>query len=270
MSLQTPMLTDDEFRRISDRVRRSTGIVLKEHKSVMVHSRISRRLRDLGIGSINEYMDFLESPGGAAETTNFCNAITTNLTSFFREPHHFEHLKAELKGSTGKQSRLRIWSAGCSTGEEPHCIAMVVASNVAQSCDAKVLATDLDTNVLEKAMRGRYALDKHAAVPAEYKSRFTQADSGGKEFAVTQEATKLISFRQLNLLSDWPIKGPFDFIFCRNVLIYFDGETKANLINRYAELLRPNGVLYLGHSETILEEHPMLMPEGRTTYRKKA
>lgn len=265
-------LTRKDFSRIVARVHATTGIVLKEHKEVMVRSRISRRLRDLGYSDFSSYMDFLEGPDGKAETINFCNAITTNLTSFFRENHHFEHLLNELENSPNiDKERLRIWSAGCSTGEEPYSIAMTMLSAQRASMieDKRILATDLDTNVLKKGQSGCYENSKLKSIPQHLRNEFVHS-KGTDEFKIAPRASRLISFNRLNLLGNWPFRGPFDFIFCRNVLIYFDAETKAALIDKYANMLKVGGVLYLGHSETILEEHAILKGEGKTTYRRIA
>jgi len=265
-------LSKKDFARIVARVHATTGIVLKEHKEVMVRSRISRRLRDLGYSDFSSYLDYLEGPEGNTETINFCNAITTNLTSFFREGHHFEHLKNELENSSNiDKNRLRIWSAGCSTGEEPYSIAMTMLSVQRASMieDKKILATDLDTNVLKKGQAACYEISKLKSIPAHFQNEFIH-NKGPDEFKIAPRASRLISFNRLNLLGNWPFKGPFDFIFCRNVLIYFDAETKAALIDKYANMLKVGGVLYLGHSETILEEHSILKGEGKTTYRRSA
>lgn len=264
-----PTLTPAQFDRIARMVLSITGIVLKEHKSVMVQSRISRRLRELGFSDFDLYMDFLEGPEGNEEITNFSNAITTNLTSFFRENHHFEHLKNEIgEMAQNGVDRLRIWSAGCSTGEEPHCIAMILADFFEPHADKKILATDIDTKVLEKAKSGIYSKDKLTSIGQHHQAKtFVLPD--GESFQFQKNVRAFITFNQLNLMDPWPFRGPFDFIFCRNVLIYFDAQTKANLINRYAEMLKPGGTLYLGHSETILDEHQLLVSEGRTTYRKR-
>ena len=261
-----PVLSNAEFSRIAQKVKHNTGIVLKDHKSVMVQARISRRLRELGYPDFASYIDFLDGPHGHSELTNFCNAITINLTSFFREPHHFEHFEAELRHLRAqKKSELRIWSAGCSTGEEPHCISLV-ANNVSDA-NIKILATDLDTDVLAKGRGGVYTLDKQDGIPSKYRQFLETPDLEG-HFTFTDSVRDVITFNRLNLLEKWPFQNKFDVIFCRNVLIYFDTRTKMHLVDRFADALRLGGVLYLGHSETILEEHARLASEGRTTYRK--
>ena len=265
-----PELTIGEFRRVSDLAFSMAGIVLKEHKQQMVNSRLTRRLTALGLADFESYIGLLEGPKAEQETQHFINAVTTNLTSFFREGHHFEHLdNTVLAGLAARQAkRVRIWSAGCSTGEEPYTIAMTSrgSSHWQNSCDFKILATDLDTNVLAKAQAGDYAVDRGANIPKKYSRLYTQA---GGSVKMGREVKDLITFLQLNLLEPWPVSGPFDAIFCRNVMIYFDAETKARLVERFAELLAPEGVLYLGHSESLLGEHPMLRRLGQTAYGRR-
>ena len=234
----------------------------------MVQARISRRLRELGHQDFSSYIDFLESPHGKQEITNFCNAITTNLTSFFREPHHFEHFEAELRNIVLRQpGDVRVWSAGCSTGEEPHCISLVTELVATSFTNTKILATDLDTNVLATGRVGKYSIEKKDGIPSKYHS-LLKVDDSDKSLSFESSIRDRITFNRLNLLEAWPFKNKFDVIFCRNVLIYFDTQTKMQLVDRFADALRIGGVLYLGHSETILEEHARLASEGRTTYRK--
>lgn len=267
-------MSDDEFRRIADRVFRHCGIVLKEHKRQMVYTRLARRLRALGLGSFAAYLDLLDSPGAAAELQDFANAVTTNLTSFFREEHHFEHLRTRVLAPrvAAGATRLRIWSAGCSSGEEPYSIAIAALGKggpaAGRTADLRILATDLDTNVLARAQAGLYKTDRLDGVPPALRTgAFVPREADMVEVAPALRAA--ISFRRLNLLHDWPFRGPFDAIFCRNVLIYFDAETKASLVSRFAALLAEDGVLYLGHSESLLGEHPLLVSEGRTVYRRR-
>lgn len=263
-------MTDADFRRIADKVFRTAGIVLKEHKRQMVYTRLARRLRALGMTSFSFYMDHLDSAAGAAEQEEFSNAVTTNLTSFFRERHHFDHLRARLLEPAAREGRrrLRIWSAGCSTGEEPYTIAMTAQSAGALARDFRILGTDLDTNVLARAHAGVYRADRTQDIPTEMKSAALRRLSA-EEVEVVPAVRAAISFRQLNLLHAWPFQGPFDAIFCRNVLIYFDAETKAELVRRFAGALAEGGTLYLGHSESLLGEHPLLISEGRTIYRRR-
>lgn len=265
-------LSRSVFAEIARRVYALSGIVLKEHKRQMVCTRLTRRLKALGLETFEDYLSLLDGPAAGAEVGELINAITTNLTSFFREAHHFEHLLEDVvapKIADGAD-RLRIWSAGCSTGEEPYTIQITLAEAGALShrWDYKLLATDLDSAVLEKAAMGQYASERVKSIGA---GRLSKSFSriGEDSFAVKDSLKAAIRFKQLNLLDDWPFSGTFDAIFCRNVLIYFDNETKAGLIDRFAKALAPQGVLYLGHSESLLGEHPALKPCGRTTYRRR-
>ena len=265
------VMSDAEFTRITAKVFDIAGIVLKDHKRQMVYTRLSRRLRATGLTSFGAYMDLIERPEGKGEMVQFTNAVTTNLTSFFREGHHFTHLREQVLEPLAKRgkTRIRVWSAGCSTGEEPYSIALTAraAARALASVDFRILATDLDTNVLATGKAGVYPEARAADISSELRSGALSRTGDRVEFSTQVKA--MIAFRQLNLLHPWPFRGPFDAIFCRNVLIYFDAETKADLVRRYAEALTEDGVLYLGHSESLLGEHPLLRSEGRTIYRRR-
>lgn len=263
-------MSDQDFGRVAELVRNVTGIQLPEHKRTLARSRLSKRLSALGIGSFEKYLDQLESGRFEDELTEFCNALTTNLTSFFREPHHFEHLAKELTAISNDES-LRIWSAGCSSGEETYSIAMTALSDpeIAARPDKRILATDLDTNVLKTARRGVYSSERISGVPEKLRKNFLTAAAGG-DFQVSKSCQDLIIFNRLNLLGDWPITIQFDVIFCRNVMIYFDKKTQQMLIERLLAQLKERGVLYIGHSETALGRHPLLHCEGHTIYRKRS
>jgi chemotaxis protein methyltransferase CheR len=263
-------LSDAEFARIARKVHETAGIVLKAHKRQMIYTRLSRRLRALGMRSFSDYLDFIETSAGRGELVEFSNAVTTNLTSFFREAHHFAHLREhvlEPLRRTGRR-RVRIWSAGCSSGEEPYSIALAARAARLGDLDLKILATDLDTNMLSRAAEGIYPEARAADIPADLRAGAVQRRHDGA-VRIAPAVRSLVDFRRLNLLGDWPSRGPFDAIFCRNVLIYFDAETKATLVKRFAEALGDAGVLYLGHSESLLGEHPLLRSEGRTIYRRR-
>ncbi len=265
-------MSDSDFQRIVLRFQKLSGILIPDHKKAMVRTRIVNRVRALGFDNFPTYLDHLERNEGNSEHQNFCNALTTNLTSFFREMHHFDHFSAEV-GEMAKlgSERLRIWSAGCSTGEEPYSIALTLLLNGQRSgiSDTKILATDIDTDVLELAKKAQYERDLLDQIEGQNIGKMVDEIDSSK-FEFHKNVIDLISFKQLNLLQNWPMKGPFDIIFCRNVLIYFSADIKAELINRFARMLRPGGVLYLGHSETVLGDHPLLINEGLTTYRKVA
>ncbi|MGB0499236.1 MAG: CheR family methyltransferase [Rubricella sp.] len=262
----TIRLDEGLFARIASRVHADTGIVLKPHKRQMVASRLARRLKARGIGDPGTYLDLLERPEEGNERIEFVNAITTNLTSFFREAHHFDDLASVVLPQLS--GRIRIWSAGCSTGEEVWSTLITIARAAGGRLppDLLVLATDIDTRVLSIAKAARYPTERLASMPTEA-TRWLRRDGG----SVTVDATlrDRVRFRRLNLLDPWPMAGHFDVIFCRNVLIYFSAETKAGLIDRFAAQLKPGGTLYLGHSESLLREHALLASAGRTIYRRR-
>ena len=265
------VFNDEDFRDIAARIYALAGIVLKDHNKDLVYSRLARRLRQLNLDSFAQYRKFLDSPQGADETQSLVNALTTNMTSLFREPHHFEHLRRQRLPELiipGRPTKLRIWCAAASTGEEPYSIAATVAEaglNPTRD-DVKVLCTDLDTGVLAKGEAGVYprkALDK---VPREYHKYFKPHDD--EHVSASDALRRFLIFRQLNLLGTWPMRGPFDVIFCRNVLIYFDSETRKAVIDRMLQLLPSGGVLYLGHSESMPGSETRVSGEGHTVYRK--
>ena len=266
---------DDDFQALRALVREVTGISLSEQKRELVYGRLARRLRALNLRSFREYRDLLSQDDGR-ELVQFCNAITTNLTAFFREPHHFEHLKNDVLGPLVRKPpavrRLRIWSAGCSTGEEPYSIAMSVLEAVpdVERWDIKILATDLDSDVLEKARRGVYTADRLQTLSAERRERFFESHPDAKEpsFKVRPELTRLLTVKQLNLMHPFPMKGPLDAIFCRNVVIYFDKDTQRDLVARLSRLQRPGNLLFLGHSETLFKVSTDYTLIGRTIYRR--
>jgi chemotaxis protein methyltransferase CheR len=267
-------LTDADFNRLRQLVREHTGIALSEAKRELVYGRLARRLRRLKLTSFAEYCDLVENRP-AEELQEFTNAITTNLTSFFRESYHFEHLAADvfpqLERERARTKRIRIWSAACSTGEEPYSIAMVVREALAhlRDWDIKVLATDIDSKVVATAAEGVYGSDRLKGVSPERVRRwFPQAAGRPDSCAATAELKALITFRQLNLVEAWPMKGPFDVIFCRNVVIYFDKDTQRRLFDRMAELQDPGGWLFIGHSENLLNLTSRYKLVGRTIYRK--
>ncbi|MFO1368078.1 MAG: protein-glutamate O-methyltransferase [Marinagarivorans sp.] len=248
-----------------------TGIKLSDQKENMIYGRLARRLRALQLNSFDEYCALLKTED-EAEKREFINSITTNLTSFFREPHHFEFLKQQLlPGLINRNQasrKIRIWSAGCSTGEEPHSIAMVVASiPELKHWDVKILATDLDSNVLEQASGGVYSLSRFDAFPAAYK-QYVKKSSDTDQVKIADNVRAMIRFNQLNLLQAWPMKGAFDIIFCRNVVIYFDLETQRKLFNRYADKLVEKGHLFIGHSENLHKISDRFLGLGRTIYEK--
>lgn len=267
-------LQDGDFRKIAKLVMDTTGIVLSEKKRAFVHGRLGRRLRILGLSDFRQYCNLLESDDGGAERRMLINAVTTNHTSFFREEHHFDYLArtvlpAIVQSRKSGAGRLRIWSAGCSTGEEPYTLAMTLLQHQAllAGWDVKILATDLDTNVVRHASEGVYDADRLETIPAAYQKRYLSVQDDGR-FWINDDVRDLISFAPLNLLEQWPMSGPFDVIFCRNVVIYFDKPTQRRLFDRYADLMRPDGWLFIGHSESLLNVTNRFSLVGRTIYRR--
>jgi len=268
-------LSDQVFARFCRIVREQAGIVLDDTKRDLVYSRLSRRLRALSMTDFKEYCDLVER-NTEPEFEEFLNAITTNLTSFFRERHHFDFMSEtvipELLKRHEKDRRIRLWSAGCSTGNEPYSLSMTLLENLpaSQAWDILVLATDLDTRVLDKARAGVYEYkDIESLKPAQRQRWFEKGGSGNEELVrVKPELGELIRFNQLNLMGDWPMKGPFDVIFCRNVVIYFDKDTQRRLFDRYAQLMTDGGYLFVGHSESLFRVTDRFELIGQSIYRK--
>jgi chemotaxis protein methyltransferase CheR len=266
--------TDQDFEQVVKLVRGHTGIALSESKRELVYGRLVRRLRALRVGSFAEYLLQLEK-GGHSELQQFCNAITTNLTAFFRENHHFEFLARKLVPMVLKRNarrrRIRIWSAGCSTGEEPYSVAIVLQETIAEldTWDVRILATDLDSNVLAHGERGIYREDRFEKMESERQRRwFTRMASG--QFAAHEQLRNMISFKPLNLIGAWPFNGPFDLILCRNVMIYFGRDTQRDIVERMAERQSVGDYLFLGHSESLLNVSTRYALEGQSIHRKIA
>ena len=266
---------EEDFAALRALVKAHTGIHLSEQKRELVYGRLSRRLRALGLESFRDYRALLEQ-GDGEELVQFCNAITTNLTSFFREAHHFQYLRDEVLSSRaanrGGSRRLRFWSAGCSSGEEPYSLAMTIHEALpdARRWDIKILATDLDTEVLGRGQHGVYVEARVRGLAPQRLERFfcREASGAGADYAVAPELRELITFRELNLMHALPMKGPFDAIFCRNVVIYFDKDTQRQLFARIARLQRPGDVLFLGHSESLYRVSDEYTLVGKTIYRR--
>lgn len=266
--------TEEDFQFLRGLVTTHAGIKLADAKREMVYGRLSRRLRQLNLTSFAEYCAYLKE-NADSETGILINAITTNLTSFFRERHHFEYLTQTLaplleKSNTNK--RIRVWSAGCSTGAEPYSLAMTLreAFPSMRGWDVKILATDIDTNVLQTAMDGVYSEKDVAEIPpAQMKRWFMKGiDANAGNVCANKELRGMITFRQLNLLGPWPMRNQFDFIFCRNVVIYFDKDTQRKLFDRYADILVPEGHIFIGHSESLYKVSERFRLIGQTIYCK--
>jgi chemotaxis protein methyltransferase CheR len=268
-------LTTRDFERIAAIVHAEAGILLHSNKMNLVYSRLAKRLRMLGLRSFKDYCALVADPQAQAERGAMIRALTTNVTRFFREPHHFDHLKSSLapglRAKAMQGGRVRLWSAGCSSGQEPYSIALTLLSMFpeAGSYDVKILATDIDENMIEKGQAGIFDRSTIADVPPDLRQRwFTPLEGRGGAVQAGEELRALVTFKKLNLIGAWPIKSRFDAIFCRNVVIYFDAETQTTLWSRIVPLLNPSGALYIGHSERVAgPAEKLLVSDGITTYR---
>lgn len=267
--------TDQDFSRLRELVYQHTGIRMAENRRDLIYGRLSRRLRALGMHSFGDYCKLIEN-GHEDELEAFTNAVTTNLTAFFREAHHFDYLAStvlpELLKRKRANPRIRIWSAGCSTGEEPYTLAMILRENIPDihNWDVRILATDLDSDVLAKASAGIYEQQSIQHVLGERLKRWFRKGTGSHKgkAKVLPELQELICFRKLNLMESWPMKGSFDMIFCRNVLIYFDKPTQKKLFDHFASILDPNGYLFIGHSESPLDLTDQFTLIGQSIYQR--
>jgi chemotaxis protein methyltransferase CheR len=249
--------TNDDFNRIAAVLRRESGIYLRGSKTALVYSRLTRRLRALRIESFHEYCELLTESG--EERLAMLAALTTNVTRFFREPHHFEHLKSRVLPPLLEAARhgaaVRLWSAGCSSGQEAYSIALTILSLMPDAVlhDVRVLATDIDPHMVAKGRAGIYNAAELRDVPVEMRRRWFEAAPDGerKSLRVHGDLRALVAFRELNLVAHWPMRGPFHAIFCRNVVIYFEEATQSRLWSRMSPLLSPYGCLYIGHSERV-------------------
>lgn len=272
-------MNDSDFALIAKLMKQHAGIALGPHKRAMVYARLMQRLRRLGLFRFGDYTQLLTGPGGEEEVWQLVNALTTNYTRFFREPHHFEHLATQVlprmikNSQSGAQRQLRIWSAGCATGEEAYSIAITLRQYLPEieKWDARVLATDISTDALKDAEAGLYGPSQLSDLPeALLKAHFQQSDKDPFSYRVNPAVGQLVTFNWLNLLGTWPMTVKFDVIFCRNVIIYFDGETQDRVVRRLADMLTEDGVLYLGHSESALWGRLGLQLVGRSIYRRAA
>lgn len=258
--------TRQDFERVRRLIRGSAGIALAEGKQEMVYSRLARRLRVTGASSFESYLDTLEQSSGAGEWQAFMNALTTNLTSFFREAHHFPVLATHARA----HSSLSVWCSASSTGEEPYSIAITLCEAYGSlTPPVKIIATDIDTEVLSVAAAGVYQEERISNLSKDQLRRYFLRGKGGQEgrVRVRDELRALIDFRPLNLLArDWGMQSPFDAIFCRNVMIYFDKPTQRQVLSRFVPLMKPDGLLFAGHSENFLYACDALRLKGKTVY----
>jgi len=266
-------LSDREFNQISDLVKNVCGINLHDGKKELVKARLSKRMRQLKLTSFQQYIDYVQRESDR-EITTMLDILSTNLTYFFREPRHLDYLRDVVVPQAVKSStrRMRIWSAGCSSGEEPYSIAMVLRESIPdlRSWDAAILATDLSTQVLATAMEGVYGEARFRDVPRGLIGKYftTVRTKPQRQYKTADALRGLIHFARLNLMESWPMHGPFDVIFCRNVMIYFDKPTQGRLVRRYFDILCPGGLLMLGHSESLTGvDHPFRYVQP-ATYRR--
>jgi chemotaxis protein methyltransferase CheR len=268
-------LRPEDFERIRQLIYQRAGISLQPGKQAMVYSRLSRRLRDCGHASFASYLQWLQNAGGAegeAEWQEFVNCLTTNLTSFFREDHHFVALVDDLRARAAlKTSGLRLWCNAASTGEEPYSLAMTVVEALGVSANVKLVCSDIDTKVLATAQRGVYDAQSRGLSPERLRRHFmrgTGANSG--HIRVRPELSRLVEFRSFNLMNtSWASLGePFDIVFCRNVMIYFDAATQRRVLERMHSVIKPGGLMYVGHSENFTDARELFRLRGKTIYER--
>lgn len=259
--------TSQDFQRVRKMIYEHAGISLSDSKQELVYSRLSRRLRATGIRSFAAYLDSLEK-GDEREWEAFTNSLTTNLTSFFREGHHFPLLAEHLRAKRGRH--LTLWCSAASTGEEPYSMAMTAIDAFgSMKPPVSIIASDLDTNVLRQAQAGIYPEDRIAKLSPDYVRRFFQRGTGSQSgmVRVRPELRDMITFRQINLLSDnWALRSPIDAIFCRNVMIYFDKQTQLKILKRFVPLMAADGLLFAGHSENLYHAEEFFRLRGKTVY----
>lgn len=266
--------TAADFDRIAAFAHEKIGLHLEKHKQDLVYGRLAKRLRSLGLKSFGDYFDFLTGPQGEVEQRELLNVLTTNVTHFFRENHHFDHMRNEVLPKLIARARsgqkVRLWSAGCSAGQEAYSIALTISELCpdASRLDLRILATDVDRTVLKKANAARYPeMEMTGVPPALRQSGFTA--KGDASFVIRPEVRNLVTFGELNLIKPWPMRGQFDVIFCRNVAIYFDKPTQEKLWARFAKVLREGGHLMIGHSERVTGPGAETLRNGGvTTYIK--
>jgi len=261
-------LSPEDFGRVQLLISSYAGIHLNARKQGMVVNRLSRRLRATGTRTFREYLDGVESPG-SQERESFVNALTTNMTDFFREEHHFAELVERVRAMPKRAAPVKVWSCACSTGEEPYSVAMALRE---AGCTGEILATDVNTEALAAARRGIYALEtvKNLGLERLRKHFFVRGEGAGATVALMRtELRAMVRFEQRNLLAaEWPSAERFDFVFCRNVMIYFDRASQRRLLDRLAATIVPAGMLFLGHAEAGAQGHPGFVPCGKTTYQR--
>jgi chemotaxis protein methyltransferase CheR len=262
--------TNADFDRVQAMIYKRAGISLHDGKHAMVYSRLSRRLRETGYQSFHDYLGWLESSDGP-EWQEFVNALTTNLTSFFREHHHFE-IFAERLRSRAIGTPWKVWCSAASTGEEPYSIVMTALDTLGPRLNFSLIASDIDSKVLASAARGVYRLDGLKGIDAGRMRRFFLRGKGSNDgmVRVKPELTQVIDFLIVNLIrDDWPFKEPFDVVFCRNVMIYFDAQTQRKVLERIHKVLKPGGLLFVGHAENFSDSRDLFVLKGKTVYERR-
>ncbi len=266
--------TGHDFQRIASLLYGEAGITLPEGKATLVYSRLAKRLRTLGLATFREYCDLIETPENLEERQAMMAALTTNVTRFFREPHHFDLLKSQviqpLANAVRGGRRLRLWSAACSSGQEPYSMALTLLEAMpdAGRLDVRILATDIDPNMVAAARNAAYSEELIEPIPAAMRSRWLERDPEARHlWRLSAEVRDLVRVQPLNLIGDWPMKGRFDAIFCRNVVIYFDDATQERVWKRFAPILNPGARLYVGHSERVGYDGSPFISDGLTAWR---
>jgi len=271
------VFTAEDFRSIAQILHGHAGIALNEGKAALVYSRLAKRLRLLGLRSFRDYCALIEGVDGVDERQAMTAALTTNVTRFFREPHHFDHLRDVVMPELAERARrgepVRLWSAACSNGQEPYSMAMTVLSVLPEAADldVRILATDIDPNMVAQGAVGVYSEEALQPAPALLRHRFfDKAPAHGADMLSANEALRrLVTFKELNLIGDWPMRRKYDVIFCRNVVIYFDDATQERVWSRFTPMMKPGGTLYIGHSERVGgPAERQLQTSGLTTYRR--
>ena len=270
------VFTAEDFRQIAQILHGHAGIALNEGKAALVYSRLAKRLRTLGLRSFRDYCALIQGADGVDERQAMTAALTTNVTRFFREPHHFDHLRDQVMPDLIQRARagkpVRLWSAACSNGQEPYSMAMTGLSVLpeAANLDVRILATDIDPNMVAEGIAGVYSEEALEAAPALLRHRFFDKAPahGANKLSANETLRKLVSFKELNLIGDWPMRQRYDVIFCRNVVIYFDDATQERVWSRFTPLMNPGATLYIGHSERVSGPAVrQLQTSGLTTYR---
>ncbi|MNU58667.1 protein-glutamate O-methyltransferase CheR [uncultured Brevundimonas sp.] len=268
------VFTAEDFRHIAQTLHAHAGIALSEGKAALVYSRLAKRLRLLGLRSFRDYCALIEGVEGVDERQAMTAALTTNVTRFYREPHHFDHLRdhvmPELAARARAGGRVRLWSAACSNGQEPYSMALTVLDVLPEAADldVRILATDIDPNMVAEGAAGVYSDELLSPVPASGRKHFEPLAGRPGLFSADETLRRLVSFRELNLIGDWPMRGKFDVIFCRNVVIYFDDATQEMVWGRFTPIMNPGATLYIGHSERVSgPATAQLQTCGLTAYR---